>query len=72
MSRDIDLRRMTKQQRAWCREYERQTTFEPCMDDFLCGSESFADAALWNVRWFEDWSSDAHLNIGRNIPGVEE
>lgn len=64
--------RMTKEQRAWCKEYQRQTGFEPLMDDFLAGNESFLAGARTSVRWFEDWSSDAHLNIGRNIPGADD
>lgn len=64
--------RMTKEQRAWCKNYERETGFDPLMDDFLYGNESFVEGALKSVRWFEDWSSDAHLNIGRNIPGADQ
>ena len=63
-------RRMTKAQKAWCAEYERQSGFEPMMDDFLIGNVSFVDAADKSVRWFEDWASDTHLNIGKNIPGA--
>lgn len=64
--------RMTKEQRAWCRNYKIETGFEACMDDFLAGTESFVEAAHWNISWFEGWSSDAHLNIGRDIPGADE
>lgn len=63
---------MTKEQREWCKEYKRQTTFEPLMDDFLYGNESFVQGAKLSIRWFEDWSSDAFLNISRNIPGEED
>lgn len=66
------LIRMTKEQREWCKEYEKQTTFEPLMDDFLYGNESFVHCAKNSVRWFEDWSSDAFLNISRHIPGEYE
>ena len=62
---------MTKEQRAWCKEYEKYTTFEPLMDDFLAGNESFVTAARYSVRWFEDWSNDAYLSIP-DIPGVNE
>lgn len=64
--------KMTPEQRAWCKLYREQTTFEPLMDDFLYGNESFLDAARTSNRWFEDWSSDAYLNISRHIPGEEE
>lgn len=62
-------KRMTKEQREWCREYKRQTMFEPMMDDFRAGNETFLTCAKISIRWFEDWASDAHLNIGRNVPG---
>ena len=64
--------RMTKEQREWCKNYERETGFEPLMDDFIYGNEPFVVAAKNSVRWFEDWSCDAHLNIDRNIPGADE
>ena len=64
----MSKKRMTKEQRAWCKNYQHQTDFEPLMDDFLEGNESFAHAAHKSVRWFEDWSIDTYLNIGRNIP----
>lgn len=63
---------MTKEQRAWCKLYKNETGFEPLMDDFLAGNSTFIVSAKMSVRWFEDWSSDAHLNIGRNIPGEED
>lgn len=61
-------KRMTSAQTAWCREYKHQTTFEPLMDDFKAGNATFSQCAHSSVRWFEDWSTDAHLNISRNIP----
>lgn len=64
--------RMTLEQRAWCKLYKDETTFEPLMDDFLAGNKSFLEAARFSVRWFGGWSSDAHLNISRNIPGADE
>lgn len=64
--------RMNAAQRAWCKNYQEVTGFEPLMDDFLYGNETFVQAARLSVRWFEDWSSDAHLNVGRNIPGADE
>lgn len=62
-------RTMSAKQKAWCKEYQSQTDFEPLMDDFIAGNETFVFAARKSVRWFEDWASDAHLNIGRSIPG---
>lgn len=63
---------MTKEQRAWCKEYELATTFEPLMDDFLAGNETFVQAAKKSNHWFESWSSDAYLSISRHIPGEYE
>ena len=63
---------MTKEQREWCKNYERHTTFEPLMDDFLYGNETFVEAAKKSNRWFEDWSSDALLSVGHQIPGEFE
>ena len=60
---------MTAEQKAWCKLYEQQTTFEPLMDDFLAGNETFVAAAKKSNYWFESWSSDAHLAISRHIPG---
>lgn len=64
--------RMTKEQREWCKLYKKETGFEPLMDDFLYGNESFVASAKLSVRWFEDWWSDAHLHISRRIPGADE
>ena len=63
----------TQEQKRWCQTYETETTFEPLMDDYECGNESFVDAAKKSLLWFEDWSNDAHLNASRvHIPGDEE
>lgn len=64
--------RMTKEQRAWCKTYEQQTTFEPLMDDFLTGNITFVEAAKRSNHWFESWSSDAYLAISHHIPGEYE
>lgn len=64
--------RMTKEQRAWCKQYEQHTTFEPLMDDFLAGNITFVEAAKNSNRWFEDWSGDAYLAISHHIPGEFE
>lgn len=63
--------RMTKEQRSWCKNYERETGFEPLMDDFLAGFGSWKQAAEGSVRWFEDWSHDTMRRID-DIPGVHE
>ena len=63
------MRTMTKAQKAWCAMYEKETGFDPLMDDYLSGNETFAFAARKSIRWFEDWANDALLNIGRRILG---
>ena len=64
--------RMTKEQRKWVRDYKMHTSFEALMDDFEAGNESFYEAARKSISWFEDWSSDAHLKAGANIPGEDD
>lgn len=63
---------MTKEQRAWCKNYKQQTTFEPLMDDFYDGNETFVQAAHKSNNWFENWSSDAYLAVSYHIPGADE
>lgn len=60
---------MTKTQKTWCKRYADETAFDPLMDDFLEGNETFLFAAKKSVRWFEDWASDSLLNISKNYPG---
>ena len=67
----MSKRRFTKQQREWCKNYQRETDFEPLMHDFLAGNETFVLAARKHCRWFEQWPSDAYLNVSRHIPGAE-
>lgn len=55
-------------QRIWCREYERHTTFEPLMDDYDAGNESFVEAAKKSIQWFNDWALETARAI-ENIPG---
>ena len=65
-----NLVRFTKVQREWAKNYESVTTFEPLLDDFLYGNESFVEAAKKSIRWFEDWSHESMLRIDQ-IPGTE-
>lgn len=64
-------RRMTKAQREWCKKYESQSGFEPLMDGFYEGEESFIDAARRSVDWFEDWSVETMRVIDR-YPEADE
>ncbi|CAB3735052.1 hypothetical protein LMG22037_05927 [Paraburkholderia phenoliruptrix] len=61
----------TKEQQAWCENYEARTDFDPLMDDFEAGNETFYEAAQKSIRWFEDHSSDALNSISHNVPGWE-
>ncbi len=64
-------RTMSKAQRAWCKKYEDETTFEPLMDNFLAGEETFEEAARNSIQWFEHWSGDALLIVS-HYPGSED
>ncbi|NAP32626.1 hypothetical protein [Pseudomonas syringae] len=56
-------------QRAWLKQYEEQTGFEPLyQEEFDSGAMNFAAVARANIDWFEAWSTEAHLAIQRNNP----
>ena len=59
--------RYTKKQREWCDNYQNETTFEPLMDDFEAGNETFQKAAWRSVRWFEDWKTDAFMRCDKDF-----
>lgn len=61
----------TKQQQAWCKNYEDRTGFDPMMDDFEAGNETFYEGAIKSVRWYEQHASDAYLSISSNVPDWE-
>ncbi|MEW5512014.1 hypothetical protein ABGT16_05275 [Pseudomonas asiatica] len=61
----------TAEQRAWLQHYENTTGFEAIHQEELdSGEMTFAEVAQQNIDWFEAWSSDAHLQIQRNVPGA--
>lgn len=60
---DLTKKAYTADQRRWCENYVVRTGFEPLMDDFESGDETFPQAAQKSVVWFEHWSSDALLFI---------
>jgi len=62
----------TPEQRAWCEQYERHTTFEPLMCDYEAGNQTFVDAAQFSVRWFDLWAGDVQRIVGDKIPGAFE
>jgi len=55
-------------QKKWCKTYQAATGFEPLMDDFEAGNETFLEAVQKSTVWFEDWANDALLKITRGIP----
>ncbi len=59
------------EQRAWCENYQSRTGFEPLMEDFEAGNETFYQGATKSVSWFEDHSNDALLSVSSNIPGFD-
>lgn len=65
---EFDTKKYSAEQIAWCKEYEKETGFEPLMCDFEAGNETFYEAARKSVGWFEDWAIDALLRITRTAP----
>lgn len=61
-------KRMTLSQRAWCMGYEKSTTFEPLMDDFLEGNETFEEAAKGSIEWFRDWANETARRMEDHLP----
>lgn len=60
-------RKFTKKQSEWCKFYQRQTSFEPLMDDYLAGNESFAQAAAGSIEWFSDYANETRRNLERAL-----
>lgn len=59
-------------QRAWCEHYERETDFEPQMDDYIAGNQTFVEAARAAVAWFELHTRDQFQRMSDpTIPGVD-
>lgn len=67
LTKALRKRRATPAQRNWLRDYELATTFEPLMDDWLAGNETFEEMAKKSIQWFQDWASETHHAIG-NYP----
>lgn len=64
----IFARKLNGKQRAWCKKYERNTTFEPMyQEDLDSGEINFDNFAKANIGWFEDWASEMLLSIS-NYP----
>ncbi|ODP34989.1 hypothetical protein A9762_11510 [Pandoraea sp. ISTKB] len=61
-------RSYTADQKRWCETYRHETGFTPMMDSFESGMETFHEAAIRSIRWYEAHSSDAHLRIQRALP----
>lgn len=63
----------TTAQRAWLKQYEDQTGFEPLHQDSLdSGEMTWAQVAQANVDWFESWSMDTMRGIQKNNPAYLE
>lgn len=63
---NIKNKKYTKKQIEWCDNYLDATTFDPLMDQFEAGEETFQQAAQRSVHWFEQWSQNALLNCDKN------
>lgn len=69
----IYCKNITAEQKTWLEKYERETGFEPLyQEDIDSGEKTFLEAALINVHWYEEHTSDVHLRIQRGIPGHDE
>ena len=60
------------EQVAWCNKYETITFFKPIMDEFEAGNETFQQAALRNVQWFEAWSAYALQKCDLNYMSLKD
>jgi hypothetical protein len=67
--RDYPETHYNPKQRAWCEQFERETGFEPMLDDYESGEKSFPEIAKFNIDWFELHSNDVLLRISGEIPG---
>lgn len=58
-------------QRAWLKQYEDKTGFEPMYQQELdSGDMTFAAVAQANIDWFESWSMDTMRGIQKNHPAA--
>ncbi len=61
----------TDAQRAWLKQYEDLSGFEPLHQEELdSGEMSFAALVRANVDWFESWSMDTMRGIQKNNPAA--
>lgn len=60
----------SEDQKNWCSRYEADTGFEPLMDEYEAGNESFVDGAKRSLGWFSDWAEETHRKL-ENVPGAE-
>ena len=58
-------RKLNKKQQGWCEAYEQATTFEPLMDDYLGGYESFEEAANSSIEWYRNYYEECMRAIPR-------
>jgi len=60
------MKRTPSQRRAkWCSDYKKATSFEPLMDDFIAGNETFQQAAEASIEWFRDYFEESMRAIPR-------
>lgn len=65
---DLSCGKYNPEQKAWCKKYQKETGFEPLMDVFEAGNETFHHAAQKSIQWFECWSSETLLRISAGYP----
>lgn len=56
--------KLTKEQSAWCAQYQRMTGFEPTM---ATDAKTFTDFAKANLNWFIQWAQEQHQILERPV-----
>jgi hypothetical protein len=56
-------------QREWCEKFERETGFEPMLDEYESGEKTFPEIAKFDIEWYESHSSDVFLQVSDDVPG---
>jgi hypothetical protein len=63
---------VTSDQKAWADKFKRETGFDVMYDDELSsGANSFYAFCAKNLRWFEEWASEAHRRAETGMPHLE-
>jgi tRNA A37 N6-isopentenylltransferase MiaA len=64
------MKKYTKKQKEWCKNYQDVTLFAPMMGAYESGNENFQEAAHKSVVWFEMWASDALIKCDKDMLSI--